>query len=520
MNQRLAVLGGTLISTGGNLAEYAIGLIVSIVIARTLGPDGFGVFSYAIWLCGVMFFFANHGVPVATIRFTADARGRGDLTTARAVGELLSRVQWASLLVVVLSFAIVSWFVEPDHWDAAAPIFVALIVVSVVVKSRYGFLVGVALGHQRFLFSAVAPVASALVYLLGALLVQRTTPTPVMFLGAYALSAVTGFAVLAILLLRDGLSPKRAPVPDELRRRIRHNLGLTAALAVLALAANRTIETFALSYIGIASDIGFFAIAGTLTKGAVDILTAGMQATLMPVMAHASAKRGPGELGPMFNTAVRYYWFIGLIIAGVGALLARPLVLLVYGDPFAPAVVPVQLTIIGAGLAIVGSVIGAFLTTQDRQDDRVKAAAWTLGVNALLAAALVPWLGLIGASLTYAVVRVSGTAITLRYFLRAAMVRIEFASLWRMALAWVIGIAAAALPWLMLPPRWGGFVAAAVLLAVGTPLTLVLRCWLRADYDLFLAVVEKLGLRVPRLVRAVQYTRERYASDDPVPEHD
>jgi O-antigen/teichoic acid export membrane protein len=84
MTQRLAVLGGTLIATGGNLAEYAVGLLVSIVIARTLGPADFGVFSYAVWLCGVMYFFANHGVPLTTIRFTADARGRGDLVTARA----------------------------------------------------------------------------------------------------------------------------------------------------------------------------------------------------------------------------------------------------------------------------------------------------------------------------------------------------------------------------------------------------------------------------------------------------
>ena len=520
MKQRLAVLGGTLVATGGNVAEYAIGLIVSIVIARTLGPNDFGVFSYAVWLAGAMFFFANHGVPVTTIRFTADARGRGDLSTARAIGKRLSRIQWLSLLLVLLLFVVTSRFAEPDHWGEAAPLYVALIGIAVVAKSRYGFLVGVALGHQRFLFSALAPVASAAVYLLSSLLVQHTDPTPINFLGAYALSAVAGFGVLGILLWRDGLSVKRAPVPAELQVRISHHLGLAAALALLALAANRTIETFALSTLGVASDIGFFAIAGTLTKGAVDILTAGMQATLMPVMAHASAKRGPSELEPMFNTAVRYYWFTGLVIAGAGALVARPLVLLVYGMPYAPAVVPVQLTLIGAGLSIVGSVIGAFLTTQDRQDDRVRAAAWTLAANVALAAALVPLFGLLGAAVTYAIVRIISTAIALRYFLRSAMVRIDFVSLRRMALAWGIGLMAAAAPCLMLPPQWGGLVAAALLLLVGIPLTLLMRCWLRTDYDLFLAVVNKLGLRVPRLVGAVRRTRDRFSADAALGEDD
>jgi len=507
MKQRMAVLGGTLIATGGNLAEYAVGLLVSIVIARTLGPDDFGIFSYAVWLCGVMYFFANHGVPLTTIRFTADARGRGDLVTARAIGERLSRVQWVSLLLVVLGFLVVSWLVKPHYWDASAPIFVILIIVSVVAKSRYVLLVSVALGHQRYVFSALAPVVSAMAYLLVSLVVQHTAPSPTLFLGAYAFSTVTGFAVLAVLLSRDGLSVKRAPVTEELHQ------GMTAALAVLALATNRTIETFALSYLGTASEIGFFAIAGTLTKGAVDILTAGMQATLMPVMAHASAKRGTAELGPMFNTALRYYWFIGLVISGAGALLARPLVLLVYGNPYAPAILPVQLTIVGAGLSIVGSVIGAFLTTQDRQEDRVRAAAWALGANAVIAALLVPGFGLIGASITFALVRIASTAIALRYFLKAAMLKIEFAPLHRMTWAWAAGLAVAAAPFVMLPQRWGGVVAALLLLAVGIPMTVLLRCWYRADYDLFLAVVEKLGVRSQVLISTVAATRERFAAD-------
>ena len=144
MKQRLAVLGGTLISTGGNLAEYVIGLFVSIVIARTLGPADFGIFSYAIWLCGTMFFFANNGVPVTTIRFTAEARGRGDLTTARAIGASLGRVQLMCLAIVLVGFVSIALIVEPDHWGAAAPTFLALIVVSAMAKSRYAFLVGVA----------------------------------------------------------------------------------------------------------------------------------------------------------------------------------------------------------------------------------------------------------------------------------------------------------------------------------------------------------------------------------------
>ena len=82
-----------------------------------------------------------------------------------------------------------------------------------------------------------------------------------------------------------------------------------------------------------------------------------------------------------------------------------------------------------------------------------------------------------------------------------------------MALAWLVGMAAAAAPLLMLPIKWAGFIAAGLLLIVGVPCTVLLRCWHRADYDLFVAAAEKVGLRAPAFVSAIRFTRDRFAAD-------
>ena len=511
MSQRLVVLAHALVSTAGALAEYAIGLVVSIIIARTLGPAEFGIFSYTIWVAGTLFFFCNHGVSVTAIRFTAEARGLERLGLAKAVGFWLGRIQLASMLVVMLCFVSLSIVIPPQQWSAHAQPVLALVVVAAVAKARYGYLISVAQGHQKFIYSAVAPVILAFTYLTGAIAVMYFHPTVWMFLCAYCLSSVSGFAAIAALLKRGGLSPSRGEIPAELRRKIKVNLALTAGLALLSTATNRTIETFVLSVTASAHDIGFFAIAGTLTKGAVDILTAGLQATLMPVLANSMARRGPSAVGPMVNTAIRYYWFLGLTVAGVGALAARSVVLIVYGVPFADAVPAVQLTMLGAGLGLVGSVIGASLTTQDKQDDRLRAAAWAAACNAAIAIALVPTLGLLGAAITFGIARVATTALTFVYFRRSASFEIEYAPCIRMGVAAAAGALAGASLYVTMPVLWGGALAAAAFLLVFVPLTVLFGSWQRDDFELLVGVLRKVGIVSVRFYAMLEGISSRFA---------
>lgn len=511
MSQRLVVLAHAMVSTAGALAEYAIGLVVSIIIARTLGPAEFGIFSYTIWVAGTLFFFCNHGVSVTAIRFTAEARGLERLGLAKAIGHWLGGIQLVSMLVVMLLFVGLSIVVPPQQWSAHAQPVLALVVVAAVAKARYGYLISVAQGHQKFIYSAVAPVVLAFTYLTGALAAKYFHPTVWMFLCAYCVSSVAGFTAIAAMLKRGGLSPSRGEVSEELRSKIKVNLALTAALALLSTVANRTIETFVLSVTASAHDIGFFAIAGTLTKGAVDILTAGLQATLMPVLANSMARRGPSAVGPMVNTAIRYYWFLGLTVAGVGGLAARSVVLIVYGQPFADAVPAVQLTMLGAGLGLVGAVIGASLTTQDKQDDRLRAAAWAAVCNAAIAICLVPAFGLLGAAITFGVARVATTALTFVYFRRSASFKIEYAPCIRMAFAAGAGGLAGASLYVTMPPLWGGGLAAVVFLLVFVPSTVLLGSWQRDDFELLIGVLRKVGVGSVRVHSVLERLASRFA---------
>src|SRR5690606_31590858 len=39
---------------GSTYVTYAVGLLVSIIVARSLGPEDFGRYSYVVWVAGIL----------------------------------------------------------------------------------------------------------------------------------------------------------------------------------------------------------------------------------------------------------------------------------------------------------------------------------------------------------------------------------------------------------------------------------------------------------------------------------
>ena len=51
---------------------------MSVVLARGLGPHAMGDFSYLLWITRTVGALATLGYSLATVRYTADALGRGE----------------------------------------------------------------------------------------------------------------------------------------------------------------------------------------------------------------------------------------------------------------------------------------------------------------------------------------------------------------------------------------------------------------------------------------------------------
>ncbi len=199
------------------------------------------------------------------------------------------------------------------------------------------------------------------------------------------------------------IAPTRDELEPELTARIQNHLLWTILLTLAAAFGNKASETYLLGHFVGPAEVGFFAIAAALTRGGVELLAAGLNTVLMPLMAHGFGQGGTARVHAILATSVRLFGFGGFLLAGVGFLWADVAVSLMYGEKFRDAVPVFRVMIVVAGLTLSQSAFGALLSTTDNQRIRAGVVLASVIISAVAAFVLVPRYGLQGAVISHAV---------------------------------------------------------------------------------------------------------------------
>lgn len=495
---------GALMMTGSTYVSYALGMLASIVIARTLGPDDFGRYSYVVWLAGMLVVLANNGITTTTIRFVSESLGRGAAEDAARVHGWLSRRQLASSLLVALGFLALLPHFRPTGWgNDGLGLLAAATLTAGLCKAWFIFDVSVAKGHGHYGIEAGTTVAMNLLSIGGVLALAWNRAGLESYVVLFALIGAGHAMSGRMLRRRAALLPARGPLAPELLPRVRSHLWWTVLLVLAWALGNKSIETWLLNRNVGAAAVGYFAIAAALTRGGIDMLSAGLGTVLMPMMAHAYGSGGRERANAIVAAAVRCYVALGLLLAGAGALAAGPLVGLLYGDAYGEVVLPLQVMVVVGGLTLGEAAFGALLSTTDNQRLRVGFVVLSLLVTATLAVILVPRYGLHGAVLAHAASRLLVFSITWAGISRVLQLRMPWPQLLRLASAAAVALVPALVLDRLLPGPWAGLVAAVAYALVYLVATVAFRAWRREDAQVFTGVARRfprLGARVGRLV--------------------
>jgi O-antigen/teichoic acid export membrane protein len=502
-----AVAKAVLLMTGSTYVSFFFGLLVSAIIARGVGPSDFGRYSYVVWMSGLLVMLANNGLNTTGIRFVSESLGRGDAPAAGAVHGWLARWQFASLAIVGTVFLLLSPLALPANWTAPLTVFVGVVLLSTAAKCLYVFDISIAKGHGQFKVEAVSTVTlSALNFVAVGLLYAFHAPM-LSYLLLFAATSVCYYIVAFQMRRSRKIVSSSQGMESGMARRVRHHLMWTVVLTLAATLSNKAAETYLLNAFVGSAEVGFFAIGAALARGGVELLAAGVNSVLMPLMAHGYGQGGAARVNAILADSVRLYGFGGLLLAGVGFFWADVVVWLMYGDNFHQAANVFRVMIVVAGLTLSQSAFGALLTTTDNQRIRAAVALLSVVVSASAAFLLVPRFGLPGAVLSYAM---SSTVI---YFVmcigivKVFSVSLPWKELSRLLLAAALaGPAAAALLWVsasLMMQFWAGVLFTMVY--VGS--TIGFRAWRPADYTKLRPLAE----RYPKVFGRTLLALERWA---------
>lgn len=381
------------------LAARALSLVgaagIGILVARALGPDGRGTYAVpAIVASFVATVFAGLSTAVAASMLKDDT-GRGALRAG-----LLAAVP-----LVAAGTIVTTGLTAAMHELWAAPFAAAILPFMAVSAIVNGYGYGRKNVRAVAFFALAAPLAT-LSFLGTGFLLRQPTPWIAILMWLAGNAFVSAIAIAVVGWDSRRLSATRVAVWPFLRYALA--VGATGLVSML----NYRIDLYVVAALTSHASLGFYT---TAVSGAETLLVAAQVGSIVTVPHMGSLSKGEAAL--LTARCVRNtFVFVG--VCGLAAIvLAEPVVGLLYGRAFLPAVTPLRILVLGVVPWSAASIMSSYFTLNGR---RPQVALCTAGASALacavIALILVPRIGISGGAIATTITYAGSVLIMSAYF--------------------------------------------------------------------------------------------------------
>jgi|GEM_PF-777236 len=438
-----------------NLMGFAMGLVASVVMARTLGPNDLGIFHQAQWFAGTLSVCLSLGFMTSITKFTAQFRAEGRTRDLAAVLRHIYRIELgigvlATLGLVVFSTQIADHYFSPRE----SPLFI-LAFLAITPGLQTAVLSAAMEGAQIFRYQSVHALTVTPLSLLTKILLLLNGFGLVGLFWANLVFALVNLAFYHWAMGKEGLmrvSPEDGKTPSgavwrgEWRRYTRSMIGIHF---VDLLVWSRS-ENYFLGRFCQASEIAYYNLAQNLLLRFTGILPNLMWKILLPITSDYHGREDDARLRRTYSLALRYAAAISFPVITACYLASYELIVIFYSHAYAEAKTCFQILCLGAVLTSLAQASSASLYATNRHHFILRFGA-VLGVaNIALNLWCIPKFGAAGAAASYAVTTGLGAMGGFVYTWHAMGFNMPFASLLRSAVC-STGVAAVLLLFLRLP---------------------------------------------------------------------
>lgn len=371
----------------GLVGAAALSLLVSIVTARMLGVEEFGLYGFAFAYVALWTVLMDGGASALAPREVA--RGSGPRTLAVLLGMK------PPLITVAVLFAIgvgsLAGFSSSLLW------LVALLALGSAIDSCFGLGVAAFRGHEQFGVDAVHQIGQRALFGVLAVVALIGGMGALGVAAARALSlAVAAGSVFWLLQRRRAIGPLpgvatlRAALPE-----------MAPAAAPLLLADFMTqVHTRAsplvLQFTRGLSDVGLFVAPLRLIEG-LSLFPTAFGLVLLPRLVAAHARNGLAVASEM-KLGLRFVAVAGALVLVSGVVWADEIVTILFGREYAPSAAPFRVLLGMQTVMMINAVLRTGLIATGGERSWAVMLTGAAGFNVVVTMALTPFLGAVGAA--------------------------------------------------------------------------------------------------------------------------
>jgi O-antigen/teichoic acid export membrane protein len=368
------------------LLLIGIGLVTSVIVARILGPEGRGLYAVALTVVAIGVQFGNFGLHasntyhVARNRELLPALVGNTFLVSFGLGSIGSALVWVIFLL----------------WPRLAPVQGLLLVLALAwipFGLAYMLIQNLLLGineirHYNIIESASRIIGLALI---GLVIVYGLVTVEMVLLAGFLAS------VISFIWSLWGLRPHLNRLPLLSFTLLKENLGYALKAYVAAFFAFLVlrVDLLMVRYILGTEQAGYYSVAVTLGD-MVYMLPVTVGTILFPRLSGMSGIR---EKWNVTKKAILLVGLVMVFLASCAASLADPVVRLLFGEAFMPAVPAFMWLLPGIVILSINTCYMNYFASVGMPSITVISPGMAAIVNIAMNLKLIPWLGIVGASL-------------------------------------------------------------------------------------------------------------------------
>lgn len=389
MGQLKCAVGNMMFLSVAKVCTTILGFFYITLSARYLGPENYGILTFALALTGIFSVLANFGFDPLMVREVA--KNQESASKFIVTGLVLKLVCGA--VTVLGLFLIVSLLEEPG----TAATVVNIMSLSVVLLAISNIFSNIYQAFHKMLFLSVTQVICSLSLLLFAV-VGISLNLSVMFFALSYLFANLILLVLNILIVSHKLVNIRCSIDYQYLGKITKD-AWPFALSAIFISIYYWIDSIMLSYMKGDQVVGLYGAAYNLMIYSL-LVPVVFNTVIFPLMASSTEMRD--GLNRLFEHFLRYMIILSVTLGIFIIVFASQIVSFVYGIQYAQSATALQILIFSAMFIYLNSPFGRVLEILNKQRVIMVVTACGAVFNIIANLIVIPIYSFYGASLTTA----------------------------------------------------------------------------------------------------------------------
>lgn len=371
------------------------GFVSSVLLARMLGPNGYGTYAFALAIVTLLSALAKFGLPTLIVREVA--RGEG---TGNPIGDFWGWAKRFSSVSVLLTLLLgLALLLGNMYIHKIEPMLFCLALLTLPFFIGAEIYASLLRGFRKIIRSQlpemlVRPMIFIIFLLLGWLFMDIEQPEHVMTL--YLLSVIAALITAKLLAMRYIPHAGEGASPQQSRAWAKETVPLAMLAGVQIL--NSQLDLVMLGFLSTEEETGVYRVITQLTLLVVFSLQAA-NAVAGPYFSRLYYREEMVELQNFATFVSRSVLAVAIPLMVLLVVCGEYILDFIYGDDYRFGYLPLCVLAVGQAINCMFGSVGVLLNMTGNQDASVRGMVIALALNAALNICLVPFYGALGAAI-------------------------------------------------------------------------------------------------------------------------